>query len=249
MKNSFIKRITTGSLLTALLLLSQSFIFAQAQRGKITGRVVDDLTNEPLAGTTVLVQGTHLGAGVDVEGKFFILNVPVGKYTLTASMMGYATVNLSNVDVNIDRTTQVTFRLKDKSIQTSTVEIVADRPKVIKDQTASSSTLSEETIKAAPVEGLRGVIDLSTAFQKDTKGDYQVRGSGTNEISFQINGVEQSNSNNAVPGWGTGTKANNSWKYDVNPIGVQQMQMITGGFNAEYGNAQAGVIKVVMKEG
>lgn len=249
MKKFFNKTIITSSLLLSLLLFGQSILFAQAQRGKITGRVVDDATNEPLTGATVILQGTHMGAGVDTEGKFFILNVPVGSYTLNVSMVGYASVNIKNVEVNIDRTTELSFRLKDKSIQTSTVEIVADRPKVIKDQTSSASTLTEETIKAAPVEGLRGMIDLSTSFQKNSQGDYQVRGSGTNEVSFQINGVEQVNSDNAVPGWGSGTKANNSWKYDVNPIGVAQMQMITGGFNAEYGNAQAGVVKVVMKEG
>jgi len=221
-----------------------------AQRGKISGRVIDDVTKEPLTGANVIIEGTQFGSVVDIKGVYNIISVPPGKYTIAASMVGYGKVVYKDVEVNIDRTTEINFRLKDKSVQLGTVEIVAQKPKVIKDQTSSASTISDEQLRNAPIEGLRGAMELSTSFQKNAKGEYQVRGSNTNEVNFQINGVEQGNSNNAIPAWGGGaTKANNSWKYDVNPIGVQQLQMISGGFSAEYGNAQAGVVKVVMKEG
>ncbi|MCU7495687.1 MAG: TonB-dependent receptor [Ignavibacteria bacterium] len=232
-----------------LLLIISAVSFAQGGKGKISGRVVDDRTNEPLLGVNVRIMDSKLGATTDQEGSFAIINVNPGRYSVTASMIGYGTLSQSGVEVFIDRTTELTFRLKDASIQTQTVTILAERQKIIKDQTSTSATMDDEQIKATPVEGLRGVIDLSASFQKNAQGDYQVRGSGTNEVSFQVNGVEQGNSNTSVPGWGGGTKANNSWKYDVNPIGVQQMQLISGGFSAEYGNAQAGVVKVVMKEG
>jgi outer membrane receptor protein involved in Fe transport len=96
---------------------------------------------------------------------------------------------------------------------------------------------------------LRGALDLTASFQKNEKGDYTVRGSGTYEVKFQINGVDQQTTNTSIPGYGGADKANNSWKFDVNPLGVQQIQLISGGFSAEYGNAQAGVVKVVLKEG
>ncbi|MGE5497120.1 MAG: carboxypeptidase regulatory-like domain-containing protein, partial [Syntrophothermus sp.] len=231
-----------------LMLMIPAVLSAQG-KGKISGKITDDRTREPLVGVNVRLQDTKLGAITDPDGKFIIIGINPGKYSLTASMIGYGTITRTGVEVYIDRTTDVNFSLVDASIQTQVVTITAERPRIIKDQTSTSSTMDDEQIKAAPVEGLRGVIDLTTSFQKNAQGDYQVRGSGTNEVSFQVNGVEQGNSNNAVPGWGGGTKANNSWKYDVNPIGVQQMQLISGGFSAEYGNAQAGVVKVVMKEG
>ncbi|MCU7490109.1 MAG: TonB-dependent receptor [Bacteroidota bacterium] len=232
-----------------LLLITSQVLFAQGGKGKISGRIVDDRTNEPLVGVNIRIVDTKMGATSDVEGRFNVINLNPAKYSVTASMIGYGTITQTGVEVFIDRTTEVTFRLKDASIQTQTVTILAERPKIIKDQTSTSATMDDEQIKASPVEGLRGIIDLSASFQKNAQGDYQVRGSGTNEVSFQVNGVEQGNSNTSVPGWGGGTKANNSWKYDVNPIGVQQMQLISGGFSAEYGNAQAGIVKVVMKEG
>jgi len=96
---------------------------------------------------------------------------------------------------------------------------------------------------------LRSTLGASNGIQKDEKGDYSVRGSGNYEVQFQINGVAQITSSTSIPGYGGADKANNSWKYDVNPLGVQQVQLITGGFSAEYGNAQAGVVKVALKEG
>lgn len=224
-------------------------IFAQGGKGKITGKVVDDKTNEPLVGVNVYLEGLFIGATTDVNGRYVILNVQPGKYDLSASFIGYAKVTKKDVEVFIDRTTEVNFRLKDISIQIQDVIVVAEKPKIIKDQTSTASTVSDEQIKVAAIEGLRGIIDLTSSFMKNAQGDYQVRGSGAYEVNFQINGVEQINASTSAPGAFATNKANNSWKYDVNPLGVQQLQMISGGFSAEYGNAQAGVVKVVMKEG
>lgn len=232
-----------------VLLLATTILIAQGGKGKITGRVVDDKTNEPLIGVNVYIEGAFIGATTDVNGRYVILNVQPGKYSLTASMIGYAKVTKKDVEVFIDRTTEVNFRLKDVSIQIQDIVVVAEKPKIIKDQTSTASTIDDEQIRVAAIEGIRGIIDLTSSFMKNAQGDYQVRGSGAYEINFQINGVEQINATTSAPGAFATNKANNSWKYDVNPLGVQQLQMISGGFSAEYGNAQAGVVKVVLKEG
>ncbi|MBU2446718.1 MAG: TonB-dependent receptor [Bacteroidetes bacterium] len=233
----------------SFLILSLSLSFSQGQKGKITGKIVDDRTNETLIGVNVLVEGTGVGATTDINGRYVILNLQPGKYSVTASMIGYGKVTKTDVEVFIDRTSELNFRLKDVSIQIQDVVVVAEKPKIIKDQTSTSTTLDNEQIKVAAVEGIRGIMDLTASFQKNEQGHYQVRGSGAYEINFQINGVEQVTSATNAPGAFGTSKANNSWKYDVNPIGVQQLQLISGGFTAEYGNAQAGVVKVVMKEG
>lgn len=221
----------------------------QAQRGKLSGEIKDAQTGEKLPGVAVRIDGTNLGGISDIDGKYFILNIPAGKYTVTSSFVGYAKYIVSNVEINIDRTTELDVKLKQSTFEMDEVIVVAEKPKVIKDQTSSSSTIDEEQISAAPIEGLRGILDLTAGFQKNEKGTYSVRGSGSYEVNYQINGVEQINSATTSPGSFGVEKSNNSWKYDVNPIGVQQMQLISGGFSAEYGNAQAGVVKVVLKEG
>lgn len=242
-----LSKILYPGLVLGLLLVLTSVSFAQ--KGKITGVVKDFTTNQALIGVNVYLEGTTIGTTTDLDGKYVILNVQPGNYNILASMVGFGKVTIEDVVVNIDRTTEVNITLKDQSIQIEQVVIRAEKPKIVKDRTSTSNTLEADQIKAAPIEGLRGALDLSASFEKNERGDYSVRGSGSHEVQFQINGVAQSTSNTSIPGYAGIEKANNSWKYDVNPLGVQQVQMITGGFSAEYGNAQAGVVKVALKEG
>lgn len=244
------KFLTRPKITVVLLLIFSVCIFAQGQRGKLAGRVIDDKSHEPLIGANVIIEGTTLGAATDINGKYVILNVPAGSHSVTASLIGFGKVRKTEVEIEIDRTTELNFSLKDASVQLDQVTIVAERHKIIKDQTSTATTLSENQLKAAPIEGLRGALDLSSSFQKSSNGNYSVRGSGSYEINFQINGIEQVTSSTVAPASSSiAEKSDNSWKYDVNPLGVQQMQLITGGFSAEYGNAQAGVVKVALKEG
>jgi hypothetical protein len=217
--------------------------------GKLVGTVTDATTGETLIGVNVFIQGTNKGAATDIDGKYLILNVPAGSYTVTASFVGYAKVEQREVKIFIDRTTELNFQLTDESIQIGQVVIVAEKKAVVRDRTSTSTDIESKQITAAPIEGLRGAMELSAGFQKNEQGNYSVRGSVPYEVNFQVNGISQSPSNTSAPGSFGTDKANNSWKYDINPLGVSQVQLISGGFNAEYGNAQAGVVKVALKEG
>ncbi|MBP6673207.1 MAG: carboxypeptidase-like regulatory domain-containing protein, partial [Bacteroidetes bacterium] len=229
-----------------MLLLSVAGVIS-AQTSKLVGVVTDGATKEPLIGVNIFIVGTTTGAITDMNGRYSILNIAPGKYTVKASLLGYATVLQQNVDIFIDRTTTADFRMTDATIELNQVVVVASKPQVIRDRTATATTIEAIQINSAPIEGLRGAMDLYAGFQKSASGEYSVRGSGAYELNFQINGVDQVTSNTSAPGEFGADKANNSWKYDVNPLGVQQMELITGGFSAEYGNAQAGVVKVAMK--
>ena len=224
-------------------------IHAIGQTGKVVGYVFDAKNKEPLIGVNIVFVGTNIGASTDFNGRYSILNIPPGKYNARASLIGYTTVLQQGIEVNIDRTTTADFDLTETTIEMGQVVIVASRPPVVRDRTSTSTTLDNAQIASAPVEGLRGAMDLYAGFQRSASGEYSVRGSGSYEVSFQINGVTQVTSNTSAPGEFGASKGNNSWKYDVNPLGVEQMEIITGGFSAEYGNAQAGVVKVAMKEG
>jgi len=237
---------SAGAVLSLALLFH---VHAFGQTSKLVGSVYDATSKEALVGVNILIVGTNFGAGTDVNGHYGILNIPPGRYTARATLVGYTTVLQQNIEVNIDRTTTADFALRESSIEMDQVVIVASRPPVVRDRTSTSTTIDNTQISAAPVEGLRGAMELSAGFQKSASGEYSVRGSGSYELSFQINGVTQVTANTSAPGEFGADKANNSWKYDVNPLGVQQMELITGGFSAEYGNAQAGVVKVAMKEG
>jgi outer membrane receptor protein involved in Fe transport len=230
-----------------LLVLVHTLMFGQS--GKLSGLVTDAKTREPLTGANVLIEGTRLGAVTDLDGRYSILKLQPGIYSVSVSMVGYAKTTKREVEVYIDRTTVVDFPLRESTVEMQEVNVIAERRAVVKDQTSSEYDYSAKQITAVAAEGLRGVLELTSGFQRDPQGNFTVRGSSAYEVNFQVNGISQVNASTSSPGSFGNSKADNSYKYDVNPLAVQSLQLISGGFTAEYGNAQAGVVKVVTKEG
>ncbi|MCK4590490.1 MAG: carboxypeptidase-like regulatory domain-containing protein, partial [Candidatus Latescibacteria bacterium] len=103
-------------LLLAGVLTFSGVVFA-GTTGKIAGKVVDKETGETLPGVNVIIEGTGLGASTDLEGRYFILNIPIGAYTLKASMIGYVEMEIRNVEVIVDLTTTINFSLKPTIIE------------------------------------------------------------------------------------------------------------------------------------
>ncbi|MDD3806990.1 MAG: carboxypeptidase-like regulatory domain-containing protein, partial [Candidatus Marinimicrobia bacterium] len=238
-----IYKLLVGILITAGLLQAQTI-------GKISGRVYDEQTEMPLVGANVLVVGQEIGASTDEEGNFTILRVYPGTYDLKVTYIGYATATIKEVRVYVDRTTFLNIPMKVEGVQMEEVVVTAEKPIIVRDKTFSSSSVDYEDIEKTPAEGIRDIMDLNTSFQQNPDGTYSLRGSGSFDINFMIDGVTQENSNTGIPGTNyAGERANTSWKYDFNPLGIKQMELISGGFSAEYGNAQSGVVKIVTKEG
>lgn len=234
----------------ALMLLIVSVpALAQQSTGRIAGVVTERGSGETLIGVNVLVEGTQIGAITDASGNYTVLRVPAGRHTVVFSYTGYAPVRVLDVDVVADRTTRVVVEMEPQAVGGEEVIVVAERPPVVRDRTSTTSDFSMEQIQSAPVEGLRGLLDLTAGVARTGDGNISVRGGGAYEVQFLVNGVEQVMSSSSVPGYGALEKANNSWKFDVNPIGVQSMEVIAGGFSAEFGNAQSGVVRVATREG
>ncbi|MFW5973166.1 MAG: carboxypeptidase-like regulatory domain-containing protein, partial [Bacteroidota bacterium] len=234
----------------AALLLSPLEASGQQFTGKVAGRVVDAATQEPLPGVNVVIEGSTLGSATDANGRYDILRVPPGEHTVIFSFIGFQSTRVEEVLVRADRTTEVNVQLREELFEGDEVVVTAERPAVVRDRTSTSADYGAREIESAPVEGLRGLLALTAGVDRTADGNFSIRGGGAYEISFLVNGVEQVMSNSGVPGYSYAfEKANNSWKYDVNPLGVEQMEVISGGFSAEYGNAQSGVVKLATKEG
>lgn len=224
-------------------------IFAQTST-KIAGVVKDKTTNEALIGVNVQIEGTLLGAATDSDGWYVILNVPPGIHHLQFTYLGYKSVTVQNVETKIDRTTTINVNMETAAIEFGeTVTVTADRPLVEADKTSSSVHFESREVANLPVENLRNLLELTPGVSKNPDGTMSIRGGGAYEINYTVNGIRSMTTNSGVPAYGTGSKSENSWKYDINPLAISQMEVITGGFNAEYGNAQSGVVNVVMKEG
>jgi len=220
-------------LLISILALHIFSIPIFAQVGKITGVVKDASTGEALIGANVLIEGTSIGAATNVDGYFVILNVPPKTYNLKASMVGYAPGIYQDVRVSIDQTTEVNFNLTSNTFQTDEVVVIATTPIVQKDVSSSRVNLNVSEIENLPVSNITGVIGL----QAGVRSGLEIRGGAANQTAFVVNGVTLRDERDNSPFTGISYSA------------IDEVQIQTGGFNAEYGNVRSGLVNVVTKEG
>lgn len=224
-------------IMAAALLLGLAGGAAQAATtGKLVGVVIDADTKEPLPGAVVTVLGTTMGANTDLDGRFIIVNVPVATYSVQARMMGYDPMTVTNVKVIMDLTTTVNFRLKPTVLEIKGVVVEAKRQMVIPDATTTTRVTSAQEIMAMPAASTNNVV-ANTAGVVQSGGAMNVRGGRSDEMAVFIDGVTVTNALTGVQG------------AQINTAAIQEVMVITGGFNAEYGEAMSGVMNVVTKEG
>ncbi|MDZ7797070.1 MAG: TonB-dependent receptor [Candidatus Marinimicrobia bacterium] len=223
-----------------------------AQTGKISGRITDKETGEALPGANVILQGEGMGAASDADGNYVILNVTPGTYTMQVRYIGYSVYTIDNVDVQINRTTRIDIAMSVQAFAGEEVLVTAQRPIVEPGKTTSSSYFEERDISGMPVSGLRDVMAVTAGVNRNADGTISIRGGSGYDVSYSVNGMKSMSTNTgatAYGGSGMTEKSENSWRMEVNPLAVAQIEIITGGFNAEYGNAQSGMMNVVTKEG
>ena len=227
-----------GWIVLSLLLLGGSTMEAHAQgRGKIAGKVVDAATGESLPGVNVVIDGTTLGTATDLDGDYFIANLQSGTYAVRASFVGYQAVTVQGVDVSTDRTTEVNFRLEQEAISLDReVVVTAERPLVEKDNTTSVVRLETTEIAARPTSNFSDVLTTLPSINMEN-GEMKIRGGSLDEVAFVVDGARARNPLDHRP-------------YTRFNLGaIEELEVITGSFNAEYGEARSGVINVITKEG
>ena len=209
--------------------------------GKVQGKITDQ-NGQPLPGSNVMILGTNRGAAADENGFYIILNMPPGKYSITAKMIGFKSITKTDMSVNSDRTTEVNFSLSEEAIGMDEVQVMADKPKVEVDRTYSEYIVTSDDIeRSVMVKSVADLISLEPGMDVNGKG--MIRGGDMNSIAadvvYYVDGVKMTSSDGLTLNNFTGVG-----KYDIESISI-----ITGGLSAEYGNAQAGVINIVTKEG
>ncbi len=228
----------TGHFRSGLLVLAALCLFAvdtlhPQSVGKISGVVKDAQSGEVLIGCNVTVQGTVLGASTDLDGAFFILNVPPGKYSVQASLIGYQRVLQEGVIVNVNRTTSLSFSLTASAVTQQEVVIEAVRPDVEPEKTSTSAIIRFEDVQT--VAGMRDVGDILTLAADVTEGHF--RGGREGEEYYTLQGM------------GIVNPLDNTTAFLPIMSAVEEVEVITSGFGAQYGNAQSGVVNISMKEG
>jgi outer membrane receptor protein involved in Fe transport len=221
--------------------------------GKISGVVTDHATGQPIPGAAVSVQGTVLGSLTDDEGRYVILNVPVGTYTLHVSIIGYRPVELSNVAVSVDLTTYESFGLNQEAVEMQPMTVTAERPLVIQDQTSSLRLVTEQDVANLPTKSYQEVVSLQAGVVRFAdNADVRVRGGNrenSNTATMHIRGGRRSEVAYFVDGFSQQDPVTGLSTTQINQNAIQEIAVTTGGFNAEYGWISSGAINVTTKEG
>ncbi len=221
--------------LTLTVLLVPVLAFAGTV-GKVAGRVYDAETGEPLIGANVEVVGTMRGAVVGDDGLFFVVNLDPGIYSVRASMIGYGPVVVDNVIVMADLTSELQFALEQTPIEAEEVVVVAERPLIQKDVTASTKIARREQIEAMPVTTFDQVLAVGPG-TSGQQNNLHVRGGRAGEVVYLVDGMRVDD------------PQVRQYALQIGRAAIDEMQLISGGFNAEYGDAQSGVVLLNTREG
>lgn len=204
---------------------------SRAQTGAISGRVLSAEEGAPLAGANVLVLGSTLGATADRNGFYIIPNIPPGNYKVRASYLGYARTVAEEVQVRLNLTTTLHFKLKEETLQGEEVTVVARRQNLNHDISASLAEAEAEQLQSLPI----ATIEDAVRMQAGVEPDLSIRGGHLNTVSFLIDGINLREGRTHAPITGLSYTA------------FEHMQVQTGGFNAEYGNVRSGLVQLVTK--
>ena len=241
-----------GILLLAAVFVSVSW--AVEQTGDIAGRVLDE-TKTPMPGATVTVRGPALQAEraalSDKEGEFVFKALPPGPYSMEVRAPGYQSFVMEGILVHLGRGTQLELHLT-PGAEPQTVEVVGSMPPVDAVRTQTQDTYALEYMETAPISSddrdFVSVISNSpgtgpgqgtagTNLNPGEEGEPSIRGSSRGESVYLIDGVDSTDPVTGAPG--------TRFVFDA----IQELQLQTGGFAAEYGHASGGVVSIVTKSG
>jgi outer membrane receptor protein involved in Fe transport len=247
------KILLSAMMVLASLIALPPFVLAGTV-GKISGKIVNEETGEPLPGVAVSIVGSKMGALTDENGEYFILNVPVGVYTLRASLIGFAPVEVTNVNVSVDLVTYSDFSLSKKALELGkTIVVTAERPMVIKDKTTTVNITSGDDLRVMPVRGFEQLVGIQNSVVRMNSNvdirqrggreslamapEINLRGGRPSEVAYYVDGFSQQD-----PLSGNSTA-------NINNNAIEEVAVTSGAFSAEYGHVASGIVNVTTRSG
>jgi len=207
-------------------------------KGSIKGRIIDAESNSGLPGVNVLVKGTYYGAATDTDGNFLIPRMNPGDYTLQVSMIGYTMVQRTGVKVLAGETVDVIVALVPTVLALGQeVTVIGEKPLFNIDETSSRRTLTSDELEKTTLKNVKDIVASQVGVVK-SDDEIHIRGGRTYENAFLLDGISVQD---PLSGTGFGLR--------LSTDAIEEVEIITGGFNAEYGQAMSGIVDVKTKEG
>jgi outer membrane receptor for ferrienterochelin and colicin len=219
----------------AALVFLPTTVASQGSNGTVTGKITDEDGN-PLAYANVVLLGTAWGAMSDANGVYTVKFIPPGTYNLKAMIIGFDPVTKPNIRVDAGQTTTINFALKEKVVGVmDLVEITAARERIKLKETQTGHDIHTEDVENLPVDEVQELIGLKAGVVAQG-GQLYFRGGRAGEVQYQVDGVPVRDP--LVGG-----------QVSLAALAIESADVILGGLDAQYGNAQSGVINYKTKEG
>ena len=227
------------SILVAALAIGATISRAQTEaKGSITGKVIDAKSQEPLPSVNVSIKGSYYGAVTDLDGKFTVANINPGSYTVDFSLLGYKTVEYTDTKVKAGESLTLNVKMDETVLSLGQeVVVIGEKPLFNLEETQTSRSMKSEDIKAAAVQNVQNIVAMQAGVVQ-ADNEIHIRGGRTYENAYLLDGVSVQD-----PLGGTG------FGLQLSPASIQEVEVITGGYNAEYGQATSGIVNITTKEG
>ena len=207
--------------------------------GKISGIIKSEVSQTPLANVEITVVGTSDTATTNQGGYYVIANIAPGTYDLKVERAGYTSQTVMDAKVFAGLTTTLDLALGAAEVVTlEEITVTASKPLIKRDVTQSMRIIEAEEIAAMPRDTVNGILQLQAGVsQLNSTGTLHVRGGRSTEVKYLIDGIPVND------------PIGRSLGVNISTNSLEQIEIITGGFNAEHGDAQSGVINLITKAG
>ncbi len=206
--------------------------------GTITGKISNAESGEPLIGVNVIIKGTYYGAATGVDGYYRINGVDPGTYNVEASIIGYKVLLKTGIEIPAGVVSQIDFSMDETVLSLGEeVVVLGKKPLFDVDATSSMAIVRSEDIVNKVVSGVEDILAEQIGVTKQDN-EIHIRGGRVDESLFIVDGLSVKDPLSGYSG-----------NLFVNAEAIEELEIVTGGYSAEYGQAMSGVVNIKLKEG
>ena len=242
------------------IIILSNLIFGSSDFGKIRGKIIAIEDSTGLIGVNISILDTDLGAVSDEKGNYTIIGISSGVYSVRFDYIGRQSKTFKNIYVESSLSTSLNVQLSQSVIESEAIIVSGARKIIQPDVTTSTVYIGQDEMQKLPVTELRDALMLQAGVFFDpipvlsSTGRGHAGESGSGEARYTIRGGDQEEIMWMIDGFRTQSLTINARDaggsfMNINSLAIKEIQILSGGFTAEYGNAQSGVVNVIMKEG
>ena len=221
-----------------ILLLLSSLVLKAENFGSITGTISDSDKGTELPGVNIIVKGTYYGSSSDLEGRYRLNDISPGSYDIEVSMIGYKIILKTGVLVEPGKTITIDFKMEETVLSFGEdVIVMGKKPLFDVDETSSIARVRKEDIETKVVSSVEDILSEQIGVTTQDN-EIDIRGGRIDESIFVVDGFSVKDPLSGYSG-----------NLFVNADAIEELEIVTGGYNAEYGQAMSGVVNIKLKEG